>query len=257
MTILMTPPTYFDVTYQINPWMQMQSTVQKSNALQEWQTLFDSINAHATVITTPPNKAPDAVFTANAGLVRGKEVILSSFRHAERKCEEAFWKEIFETQGFTTYALHDVAFEGAGDALFAGDVLIGGYGFRTDATAYAQIARIWNIEIVPVELIDNRFYHLDTCLCVLDECTILYYKPAFSETSQQILTKRFTCIEVPETEAIQFACNAVVLGKHVILPNGSIQTQTKLESHGFTTETVPMHEFLKSGGAAKCLTLAL
>jgi N-dimethylarginine dimethylaminohydrolase len=253
----MTPPTYFDVTYQINPWMQMRSGVKKSKALEEWQTLFHSINSHATVITTPPYKEPDAVFTANAGLVRGKEVILSSFRHAERKREETFWKRTFETQEYATYSLQQVAFEGAGDALFAGDVLIGGYGFRTDAAAYAQIANIWDIEIIRVELTDARFYHLDTCLCVLDAHTILYYKPAFSEAAQRMLSERFTCIEVYEEDASRFACNAVVLGKHVILPNGSIQTQARLEAQGYTTETVPMHEFLKSGGAAKCLTLAL
>lgn len=257
MTILMSPPTHFDVTYQINPWMKQLGTVAANTAAQQWQSLEHTIKEYATVVEAEPAAHPDFVFTANAGLVRGREVILSSFKYAERQVEEPYWQQLFASHGYTTHTLDQVAFEGAGDALFAGRLLIGGYGFRTDQAAYDQIAKLWDIDILRAELIDPRFYHLDTCLCVLDAQTILYYPPAFVPEARTALEERFDTIHVCEAEALQFACNAVVIDTHIILPEGTPQTQTVLRAAGYEVTAVAMNEFMKSGGAAKCLTLAL
>ncbi|MEK7300485.1 MAG: amidinotransferase, partial [Nitrospirota bacterium] len=62
---------------------------------------------------------------------------------------------------------------------------------------------------------------------------------------------------VPENEALRFACNAVCVGKHVVLPAGCPETERQLQSRGYRTYSLPLDEFMKSGGSAKCLTLAL
>lgn len=254
----MIPPTYFTVSYTINPWMGAHGMVARKRAVLEWNSLYTAISTWADVICMPPTTHPDIVFTANAGLVRRREVILSSFAFAERKAEEPYWQHMFSTLGYTIHTLPHSIFEGAGDALFAGNTLIGGYGFRTDRTAYDEIVQLWpDIAILPVELVDPRFYHLDTCLCVLDAETILYYPAAFSRKSQADLSSRFTTIAVPTPEALAFGCNAVVIGRRVILPEQTPKTQQLLRSAGYIPETVSMKEFMKSGGAAKCLTLAL
>lgn len=257
MTILMSRPTNFEIAYEINPWMHTTDSVNKKHAMHEWKTLYNEIAQRVTIEEIPYTNHPDFVFTANAGLVRGREIILSSFLFAERQREETDWKTWFEEAGYITHKLQNTSFEGAGDALFADDTLIAGYGHRTHYDAYDQIADIWDIDIVRVELVDERFYHLDTCLCVLDANTLLYYPQAFSEESRRTLKQRFTCIEVPASEAIRFACNAVVLDTHIILPSGAPRTSQLLKQHGWTSTEVSMQEFLKSGGAAKCLTLAI
>lgn len=258
MTILMSRPTHFDVAYTINPWMNQKIPVTKLRAHEQWETLATTIRNFADVTEIPTAVHPDFVFTANAGLVHNQEVIVSTFKHTERQAEEPHWKKWFEAQGFHTHTLRNVTFEGAGDALFSNaNTLIGGYGFRTEHAAYEQIASIWDIDIVCVELVDERFYHLDTCLCVLDDTTILYYKEAFSKTSQKKLQERYTCIEVSESEALHFACNAVVIDQHIILPSGATNVKNILRQAGYIPTTVEMTEFIKAGGAAKCLTLAL
>jgi N-dimethylarginine dimethylaminohydrolase len=258
MTILMARPTYFDVHYRINPWMSKKEPVHRDHASAQWESLAAAIQTCANIEEIPTAAHPDFVFTANAGLVRNNEVILSSFRYHERKGEEPHWESWFRNNQYTVHTLTNTTFEGAGDALFTDShTLIGGYGFRSDKQAYDQIEHIWDISILRVELIDPRFYHLDTCLCVLNESTILWYPDAFSKESQYLLQDQYTCIEVSEAEALHFVCNAVVIGEHVILPSGAPNVITTLKTAGYIPTTVHMTEFIKSGGAAKCLTLVL
>ena len=255
----MSPPTHFGLEYEINPLMHVDIPIQKEKAQREWERLRTIVAKNAIISTIDPANKPDFVFTANAGLVRDKEIILSSFKFPERQPEEPYWRSWFQNQGYTTHELHGVSFEGAGDALFVDKhTLVGGYGFRSDKRAYDSIEAIWpDIHTIRVELIDNRFYHLDTCLCPLDEQTILYFPDAFSVASQNELQKTFRCIPVSQHDALRFVCNAVVCGQTIIVPHGAYDTMQKLTRHGFTIYEVDMTEFLKSGGAAKCLTLSI
>jgi N-dimethylarginine dimethylaminohydrolase len=201
---------------------------------------------------------PDMVFTANAGLVRGKQVVLSRFRHPERRGEEAFFAEWFEQNGFTVHRVTAGDFEGEGDALFAGERLFCGYGFRSDRGVYDEVAAILGLsETVAVELRDPRFYHLDTCFCPLTPTLALIYPGAFSDADVAKLEKHIELIRVPEADALQFVCNAVVLGKDIVVPAGCSSTYAMLVARGFLPYPVELSEFIKAGGAAKCLSLRL
>lgn len=201
---------------------------------------------------------PDMVFTANAGLVRGKDVVVSKFRFKERGGEERYFREWFESQGFTTHAVTKGAFEGEGDALFAGNRLYCGYGFRSDLEAHEEVAvRLGVNEIVPVKLVDPRFYHLDTCFCPLNSSLALVYPGAFEPSDLALLERSLELIRVREQDALHFVCNAVVLGTTVVVPEGCAETYEILKSRGFTPYPVGLSEFIKAGGAAKCLSLKL
>jgi N-dimethylarginine dimethylaminohydrolase len=89
---------------------------------------------------------------------------------------------------------------------------------------------------------------------------LLYFPPAFDLYGQKALAERIASsrrLVVPEAEALRFACNAVCFGKHVVLPAGCPETESLLTSRGYFPHPVPLDEFMKSGGSAKCLTLAL
>jgi N-dimethylarginine dimethylaminohydrolase len=108
-----------------------------------------------------------------------------------------------------------------------------------------------------LELKDPRFYHLDTCFCPLTPELAMVVPGAFSDEAIIALKKRMELIEVPEVDATQFVCNAVVLGDDVILPAGCTTTYSMLQKRGYRTYPVELSEFIKAGGAAKCLSLRL
>jgi lysine-ketoglutarate reductase/saccharopine dehydrogenase-like protein (TIGR00300 family) len=259
----MCPPNHYDVDYVINPWME--GNIHKSSrdrATEQWHKLFHIIKDHALVELVDPQPGwPDMVFTANAGLVLGKKVVLSRFFHKERQGEEPYFKQWFEAQGYTVYELpKDLPFEGAGDALLdrEGRWLWAGYGFRSELDSHSYIAKWLDIEVISLQLADERFYHLDTCFCPLNRGYLLYYPPAFDFYSNRIIEMRVPPekrIAIGEADAVNFACNAVNVEDKVIMNKVSDDLKQRLKAVGFEVFETTLSEFLKAGGAAKCLTL--
>jgi lysine-ketoglutarate reductase/saccharopine dehydrogenase-like protein (TIGR00300 family) len=261
--ILMCSPDHYDVDYVINPWMEGNiHRSSKNKAAEQWQKLYHVIKNLAVVDLVDPAKGwPDMVFTANAGLVLDKTVVLSRFYHKERQGEEPYFKKWFESQGFTVHELpKELPFEGAGDALFdrEGRYLWAGYGFRSELDSHPLLAKWLNIEVLSLRLMDERFYHLDTCFCPLEGGYLLYYPPAFDSYSNRLIEMRVPPekrIAIEEADAINFACNAVNINQTVIVNKVSDSLKSRFEEVGFNVIETPLTEFLKAGGAAKCLTL--
>lgn len=259
----MCSPDHYDVDYVINPWME--GNIHKSSrdrAVEQWQGLYQIIKQHAIVDLVPPQKGvPDMVFTANAGLVLGDVAVLSRFYHPERQGEEPHFKQWFEDRGFTVYELPpELPFEGAGDALFdrEGGWLWAGYGFRSELDSHPYLAKWLDVEVLSLRLMDERFYHLDTCFCPLNNGYLLYYPPAFDAYSNRLIEMRVPAakrIAISEPDAINFACNAVNVDRAIILNKASAELKQRLNAAGFEVIETPLTEFLKAGGAAKCLTL--
>ncbi len=263
ISILMCAPDHYDVDYVINPWME--GNIHKSSrdrAVEQWQGLYQILKEHATVdLVTPQKGVPDMVFTANAGLVLGDNVVLSRFLHKERQGEEPFFKEWFEQHGYNVYELpKDLPFEGAGDALLdrEGRWLWAGYGFRSELDSHPYLAKWLDIEVLSLRLIDERFYHLDTCFCPLANGYLLYYPGAFDSYSNRLIEMRVAPekrIAIAEADAVNFACNTVNLEHLVVMNKASDGLKARLNEVGFQIVETPLTEFLKAGGAAKCLTL--
>ena len=259
----MCAPDHYDVDYVINPWME--GNIHKSSrdrAVEQWQGLYHLIKDHAIVdLVTPQKGVPDMVFTANAGLVLGETAVLSRFYHKERQGEEPYFKEWFESNGFTVHELpSELPFEGAGDALFdrEGRWLWAGYGFRSELDSHPYIAKWLDVEVLSLRLMDDRFYHLDTCFCPLNNGYLLYYPPAFDAYSNRLIEMRVPPerrIAIAEPDAVNFACNAVNIDQIVIMNKASAELKQRLANAGFDVLETPLTEFLKAGGAAKCLTL--
>ena len=261
--ILMCAPDHYDVDYVINPWME--GNIHKSTrdrSVEQWNQLHHAIKERAIVELVEPQKGwPDMVFTANAGLVLGDNAIVSRFYHKERQGEEPYFKEWFANNGFHVFELpKDLPFEGAGDALFdrEGRWLWAGYGFRSELDSHPYIAQWLDTEVLSLRLIDERFYHLDTCFCPLTGGYLLYYPPAFDSYSNRLIELRIPeekRIVVEEPDAVKFACNAVNINHTIIMNQISESLQQRLNDAGFEVVQTPLSEFLKAGGAAKCLTL--
>ncbi|HJR77326.1 MAG TPA: arginine deiminase-related protein [Nitrospiraceae bacterium] len=262
--LLVCPPDYFRIDYEINPWMLRSNAVVADNAARQWRALMEVLEQRLNVALErmkPVPGLPDLVFTANAGVVAGRRVALSRFRHPERQREEAHFENWFREQGYDVFTLEkDCFFEGAGDLLGFPDDWFGGYRQRSDIRAFPRLSEWFQREIIPLELIDSRFYHLDTCFCPLSGGELLYFPAAFDEYGRRAIAERISAdrlLAVKESEALKFACNAVCVGKNVVLPADCPDAVSLLDARGYRSHPVPLHEFMKSGGSAKCLTLAL
>lgn len=259
--ILMCPPDFYGIEYEINPWMSRSRGAAPQRAHEQWHQLYEALLGLGVTVEkmTPQKGLPDLVFTANAGLIYQDRFFTSRFKHEVRSREEPFFDAWFAEHGFTIEKLpEDTWFEGAGDALFCGEKLFAGYRIRSDVHGHQYLAQALGIQVLPVELIDERFYHLDTCFCPLALDQALYYPPAFDDYGRKVIESHIPrLLEVKDTDAVRFGCNAVVVGKDVVINAGCEQLAQDLKSWGYEPHFVPLDEFIKSGGSAKCLTIRL
>jgi N-dimethylarginine dimethylaminohydrolase len=263
--LLMCPPTYYDVDYVINPWMEGNvHTASKARASEQWTALYKELSKRAEVrLVEPVQGSPDMVFTANAGLRFGDEVALSRFQFAERQDEAALFDEWFSRAGLKVREMPvGTSFEGEGDALFAvdGSRLWAGWGFRTAVESHRLLEEWWGIEVTSLRLVDPRFYHLDTCFAPLPNGDAMYFPEAFDEASLALIEEYYPAakrIVVDAEDAAAFCCNVVCLGDELVLNHISPELREELEGRGFAVCETPLDEFLKAGGAAKCLVMTL
>ena len=263
--LLMCPPTLYEVSYVINPWMRGNlGNSSQQRAMQQWKALYTALSRFADIeLVQPIEGSPDMVFTANAGLALDGIVAISSFYHAERQGEEEHFRRWFHEAGYKVVDLpRETPFEGEGDALFSvdGSRLWVGYGTRTLETSHAALRKVWDVEVTGLHLVDPRFYHLDTCFAPLEDGSVLFYSPAFDAASLEKIKAFYPedkRIDVGEKDALSFACNAVNLGKIIVLNRISAELEATLRGRGFDVIQVQLDEFLKAGGAAKCLVMKL
>ncbi|APE16627.1 dimethylargininase [Mycolicibacterium pallens] len=253
----MTPPTYFTVEYAINPWMDTSTPVDARLALAQWENLRDTYVrlGHTVDLVAPVAGLPDMVYAANAGLIINGTAVVAQFKHAERYGESVAYAAWMAERGHDPVATRHVN-EGQGDLLVVGSMILAGTGFRTHPHAHAEIADLTGMPVISLELVDPRFYHLDTALSVLDDSTIAYYPPAFTDHARAQLRRLFPdAIEVASTDAYVLGLNAVSDGKHVVHPAQATGFAEQLYHAGFHPIGVDLSELLKGGGSVKCCTL--
>jgi arginine dihydrolase len=263
MQRLMCRPTYFDVEYSINPWMDVRVPVDRELASDQWKDLRDLLAAlgdDVEVIDGVPGLL-DMTFAGDAGFVYGNTFVPSNFRHPERQGETEHYERWFRERGYTVRPMpSDVIFEGLGDVVFYGSTAITGHGPRSDTRALACLHEIVpSLDVVAsMEIVDDRYFHLAMALAFIDDSTVVYYPPAFTSESVDQLGKAIpNAIAVSEEDANDyFACNNLVISDKVVLDGSTAQLQAALARYGYEVVTCPMSEFKKSGGSLRCLVLS-
>jgi N-dimethylarginine dimethylaminohydrolase len=254
---VMTAPRFFAVDYAINPWMDVAVPVDVAAAVAQWENLRNTYHrlGHVVDLVDPLPGLPDMVYAANGGLILNDTAVVARFKYPQRQRESDAYVAWMRSRGFTTFHTRHVN-EGQGDLLPVGGMVLAGTGFRTDRRAHAEIAEIIGLPVVSLQLVNPRFYHLDTALTVLDDTTIAYYPPAFTECSRAQLEMLFPdAIVVASADAYVFGLNAVSDGRHVVYPAAAAGFAEQLSKAGFEPIGVEMSELLKGGGSVKCCTL--
>ena len=264
MKLLMCPPDYYGIEYEINPWMDIKVNAERKKALTQWEDLYNILTKEMGItveLLKPVKGLPDLVFTANGGCILNNTAIVANFCYSQRAKEEKFFLNYFNSSGFKTEKPpDDIIFEGEGDILVSGETIFAGYRFRSDINSHKWISDLLKVQVISLELIDPRFYHLDTCFCPLSGGEILYYPDAFDSYARKVIQSRFPPekrIEVIKKDALLFSCNAVELDRKIVINAGAKVLQKELEKRGYKVYQTDLSEFIKAGGSAKCLTLYL
>jgi N-dimethylarginine dimethylaminohydrolase len=259
-TYAMTRPTHFEVSYSINPWMDPSVPVDRNLALAQWNTLRDTYQhlGHTVADVPPVPGLPDMVYAANGGLVAGGVAIAARFRHPQRRPEGPAYATWFAEAGFGPVHHLTETNEGEGDFLVVGDHILAGTGFRTNRAAHSEVATLTGMPVIGLELVDPRFYHLDTVVAVLDHTTIAYYPPAFSAAAQQTLAELYPhAIIAMDADAVVLGLNLVSDGRNVVMSTAAVQLAEQIAAAGFHPVPLDLSELLKGGGGIKCCTLEL
>ena len=259
---LMCPPDHFTVEYAINPWMTPDDPADPVLAMKQWGELVNAIeSAGGTVeVIEGHPMLPDMVFTANLGVVGDRRFVPAAMRHPQRAREPelaAYWAA---GRGFDVEHIAPEAgsFEGMGDALPFGGRLIAGYGPRSSQSAWTALSARTGWQITALELPDERFYHIDLVFSPISDRQALVAPIGLTEESLKTLTSIVPDpIMLTDEEALQFCANSIVVNDTVIMPACSKRLEGLLHRVGYAVTVVGVSEFLKAGGAVRCLTLAL
>lgn len=263
MIRIMCAPTYFDIVYSINPWMNTDNRVDQAKAFDQWYRLIGLLVSLGDTIhfVEPEDGLYDMTFAGDGGLVWNNTFIPSNFRNVERRGEVKRYIEWFQDHGYQLCSMpDDVIFEGLGDVVFHEGLAFFGYGSRSDERALDYLHQyIPKLKILGrLEIVDDHYFHLAMALSFIDENTVLYYPPAFTKKSVEELVQVIpNAIAVNQEDAdVYFACNNIVIGNKVILDNATAQLREDLKAVGYEVITSDMSEFKKSGGSLRCLVLS-
>ena len=274
-TLLMTDPSHYDVSYSINPWMRPDAwhddpAGHKRHALDAFSCLADALREAGAVVVSVPGEPglPDMVFPANAGIVLDGRCLVARFREPERQGEAAHFHVAFDAlreRGLLAEVAPlpaGVLQEGAGDCIWdrTRQQFWVGWGQRSEARSTDAIARFFGRPLLALELATPRFYHLDTCFCVLARGEILFYPPAFTPASLATIRAHVPAaqlIEATEEDAARFCVNAVVLGDTIVMAEPAASLRERLAARGYRVRAVALDPFIMSGGGAYCMTLRL
>jgi arginine dihydrolase len=258
-------PTHFAVTYKINPWMDPSAPYDTTLAISQWDSLVSAYErlGHRIEFIDPLPGQPDMVFAANGGTVIDGMMLTAQFRHAERADEAPAYRDWAERAGFEVHEAKHVN-EGEGDFLLAGDYVLAGTGFRTAHAAHLEAQELFGRPVISLQLVDPRFYHLDTAIAVLsgssgeEHANIAYLPEAFSPGSQRILRQLFpnaVIANIADGEVL--GLNAVSDGHNVVLPRQATNLVERLKEAGYNPIGVDVSELRLAGGGPKCCTLEL
>ncbi|MET1006550.1 MAG: dimethylargininase [Propionibacteriaceae bacterium] len=264
---LMCRPTYFDVSYAINPWMDPSLPVDAGRAVDQWEALVDTYRSfgHQVDLLDPVPGLPDMVFAANGATVVDGRVLQAKFANRQRRAEAGHHRDWHRAHGGTSDAEPGrpvirparAVNEAEGDFAMLSDRILAGSGFRTKRAAHRELAQLTGRPVISLELVDPRFYHLDVALTVLDDRHdhIAYYPAAFSAPSQRVLAELFPDAVLAEAaDASVLGLNCVSDGQHVFVPTGAPHLMAELARAGYEPVAIDLSELLKGGGSVKCCT---
>lgn len=260
--ILMCPPNYYNVEYEINPWMDTKNKVDTTNALNVYRSLKEIYEKLGLTVweIEPVKGLPDMVYTANVGYVEGNTFIKSNFKFDQRKKESKLAADFLKKKNYEIKTIPDeIIFEGEGDVIRSDNKYFLGWGKRTMPEAKEYLEKYTGKEFTLLELVDPFYYHLDTCFAPLSDEVVVINPASFTAEGLETIKKSFSSIiETNEKDNQVLACNFVTANNCVVIGKGiSDELEKNIKDAGFEIRQIDMSEYMKGGGSVKCVTLEI
>jgi N-dimethylarginine dimethylaminohydrolase len=180
--------------------------------------------------------------------------------YPERQPESDHYGRWLEAHGYQVLRVpEETFFEGLGDLVSARDTVLIGYGIRSSRDAAKVAFKCFpDLKLKGIlEIVDPVYFHLALAVALIDPETVIYYPPALSAESGELLRKSFRhVIEVDEHDArANCVCNNIPINSSIVLHDCSDGLRSTLEKLGYQVVKCGVSEFLKSGGSVRCLIL--
>lgn len=259
--LFLCPPTFLDLKYEINPWMDKKVQFSRARAVEQWEGLVEAykkVDAPGRIEIAPAKEdLTELCFFGDSVFLCEGKALFGHFRHTEREPERPYVKEYLTARGFRGREVPEgVVFEGAGETMRWRDKILFGFGKRSDEVVRHFLRQTFRKDVVDFEMEKAAFYHLDTALFPIHDDLIAYFPGAFGPIDTATI-ESFDCdkIKVTEKDAKAFGCNSIVWGNTVFMAQGAPHLRKELERRGLEVEELDVSEFIKFGGGIKCLTL--
>ncbi len=266
---LVSPPSYLDPHFLLNPWMSWHEALDRRVAMRQWENMCRTIeNTGARLEVLPPEVAASAMtYTRDASLVLPNGEVLVLLNDGPRSTSEpAIVARWFAEKGLAPNYLPPSHRLDGGNVLHCSDgrwlVGLKAGSDRSGAHHLATLLRRGGAECVGIPLADPAFVHLDLVFADLGGRAWLVYRPGLAEPDlahprwQAVLGDR-PVIEVERDEAYRLACNVLVVGDAVLGSGLSPRLCRAIEALGLEPVAIDLDEFRKGGGGVHCLTQEL
>ena len=262
--MVMCDPKYFQIQYEINPYMDTNSVVDQELAQEQWENLkrtLEKMKVSVHVVDSQPG-FPDMTFAGDCGLALNNKFIPSKFMHEERRGEEIFFRDYLKSLDYTVSEIPgEYYFEGEGDVIKYQHTMVFASGGRSSQESFDFVRSCMPESDVKccLQIVSDNFYHCGLALSIIDSNSVVYYPPAFTPESCQKIEGAFDrTYKVSEIDAMEnFACNCIVVGDSVIVGACSSEFEKQLNNWGKQVIKCPVSEFNKSGASVRCLVATI
>jgi N-dimethylarginine dimethylaminohydrolase len=212
-------PHEWNTDDQNNVWMQGMSKEELkedwAKCYQQWMCLYNWLSSENTLVHILPSIEyfQDAVYIANIGIMlcHQKQPVFvgSNFKSPPRGGEEKAAMDYFKAYGYKTVKC-PFFFEGEADLKhIVGNKYIGAYGIRTERKALEWFEKTYDMSVIPVEMTDERNYHLDTEIFPLTAEKVVVATSILKPEEIKAIEKIAEIIPVPKKIAYAGTTNCV------------------------------------------------
>ena len=265
----MVEPNHFRVDYAINPFMDLNDQPEPLHTRAEWLASSPRSRPRVAASQVLPQlpDAPDMVYAMNLGLALEipNKAGESTGGWCSRTCGSRSdgWRPRPRTTGSrpTASPRRAIGRDGVGAHFEAGDAfawrgeLVVGFGPRTEELALKHLATDLGVSVRGFRITHPGMYHMDLGFCPLDDTRAMVCPAAFDEASAAALlalgARAAGAHRGGGADVLRQLDRARPDHRDAGLPD---RVRAQLEEWGFEVVIVEVGEFLKGGGAIRCMT---
>ena len=233
-------------------------------AFKQFMGLYKELSRKALLYVLPSElDLQDLPYVANIGCylphIKDPTILISNFKSAPRVGEELIAWNFFRMMRYNVLKC-PYWFEGEADLKYLKDnIYISCHGMRTSELAHQWMRDNFNMNVISMQLIDPKLYHLDCSLFVVSPTQVVATTSVLNKEDLIELEKHAEVISVPDKFIYNSWTNCVKIGNKVY--HGSDNSNREIERFYGALDlelvSVELDEFDKSGADLSCLVMHL